>query len=221
MYTFNSQEILCFLNAGVAKLVDAFDLRSNIRKDLWVRFPPPAPSSWYNAHVKNMLLYSSLGGIVSFVMLLSSFFIPVSDETTLFLVALDIIGLIGFIVYIYGFAILGIRFDKQYLALGAYAVIALNITLTFVSYFGYALGELMFGTGVLAIGLAISFAMIVIGLHVLQLKEKLGSLAIWYGALEIVSAIGIIGIFSSHAGVVLDLVLYALGSLIFYRAWRG
>ncbi len=40
---FSLHDSLTSSKAGVAKLADALDSKSGIRKDVWVRTPPPAP----------------------------------------------------------------------------------------------------------------------------------------------------------------------------------
>ena len=79
-----------------------------------------------------------------------------------------------------------------------------------------ALGQNLFKFIEVIIGLSSTVALIVVGWNILNLKSKLGTIAVWYGCLELLSAIGITFLYPTSE-IFIGVVLYILGAVMFFR----
>jgi hypothetical protein len=171
---------------------------------------------------KKMLHIAAIAGIVSFILYVTAFLLPqtvVYAHATPASVFIDLLGLVAFCTYTYGFAVIGSKFSKPLITKAAYAVIITNIIVSVAAYMYPAAGSgpiddvMSSGPDLLisVIGLAVTAAVIVLGWSFLELKSQLGWLAVWYGCLELVTGTGVVFLLSTPIGFSVDFVLYILG----------
>jgi hypothetical protein len=136
---------------------------------------------------------------------------------------LDFVSLLSYVFYVNGFAAIGIKFKKPPIVYATHALILLTVLSSAVFYAALMIMDfdidLMNGIQTV-IGIGISIAMVVLGWNILDLKSRLGKLAIWYGYLEIISALGIAYIFLP-LGIGIELFLYFLGTILLYCLREG
>ena len=65
-------------------------------------------------------------------------------------------------------------------------------------------------------GIGISAGILVLGWQVLNLKARLGALAVWYGCLALLSGVGLT-FFLLPVGIAVEVLLYGLGTILLYR----
>ena len=168
----------------------------------------------------NTLQLAMGAGVASLLFALSTFFLfPEGGQAGLgqeSSVLFGVVGLIFYLVYIYGFVLLGEKYKTRPIVFASYSIIALSILIALSA--GIAPEQEIESISTVVLGLLIAASMIVIGWNVLNLKSAFGTLAVWYGCLEMLSATGILFIFSEFSAYFIDILLFALGSLLLFRA---
>lgn len=134
------------------------------------------------------------------------------------------ISLVSYVLYLNGFAAIGIKYKNKRLTYAAQALILLSVLVVTLYYSsliidGFDTDAMHIAVSVINIG--IFAAMLVLGWNLLNLKQKLGPLAVWYGCLEIISGISILFYIWPSVGMALNLALFALGTAILYRLNPG
>ncbi len=165
-------------------------------------------------------LLSAIAGIGSLILLFSNFGFSISADSfisTEYFFVLDIVSILLYVLYVYGFVALGEKHSVQPMMYGAYAWIALSLAGAVYSYLvPDPAQESVIG---LIISLVIMASIIVVGLHMLKLKSHYGEYATGYGILAMLSATGIpylVG--GAFGGIAIDALAYVVAILIFFRA---
>lgn len=167
----------------------------------------------------NKLQIAACAGVASFLLSAAVFILYPFDETLVLIgpyAFLDAVGLIFYITYIYGFVLIARKYGNPLLEKASYANIILNVLATGGIYLLGLNGE---SFSFAFLGILIAVSMFVIGWQVLsKLQKALGPIGLWYGGLEIISAVGIVYWFVGTSAYIIDLALYLLGALLLYKA---
>ena len=173
----------------------------------------------------NKLRLAGIAGIASIIFaVLVSFYAPDSLPDPSLLTfqpspLLVIIGVALYLPYIYGFVLLGQKLKSKGLVAASYCLIAISV-LAGIAFLALPmiLDNLVIGIG---FGLFTSACVVIIGWSVLNLKSRLGSLGVWYGVSAMLSGIGIPLFFGLYTEMAVDMVAFALGAMLFFRAAKG
>lgn len=131
----------------------------------------------------------------------------------------DFGSLLVYVFYLNGFATMGEKFKNRLLTNAARAIVWLNVLAAAVFYAAIQIETLDSNvlTGIeTLLGVGISAGMLVLGWQVLNLKTRLGTLAVWYGCLALLSALGLT-FFFLPIGIAVESILYGLGTILLYR----
>ena len=157
------------------------------------------------------LLFSALAGIVSVVFLINSFvrFIPIDPSLgQIFLY----VSLAAYISYVYGFVTLGEKFNVKTLKYLGYVWIACAVVGALSQL--VSTGDLMnaFVSAVFSIQSAL---IVILGWTMLQMKEKMGTLAVLYGVCAILAGSAIPFIFGGLISMGINTLCYLFAIPLF------
>ncbi len=199
-------------------MVYAIDLRSIVRKDVWVQVPPPAQTV-YTFTMRNKLLLAAGAGAASILLAIWGHFI--ADPSSLspsIIIPIDIFNLILYVSYIWGFATLAEMYKKPVITYASYAWITASILSTIVVYaFPNITQQYLIQV---LFGITIGSAIIAVGWQMTKLQNQVGILAQLYGILAMVIGIGVLGFFGDSIATIADLCAFALASTIFLQVAR-
>ncbi len=175
-----------------------------------------------------ILKYAAIAGVLSLIILIPFIVLEVFRGLnklggglislyTLYIFVLLAI-LILYIIFIWGFKILGEKYQNNLLKIASYILIVAAII-----YYGYFALSSIFpaidNTSVHIIMLVImGAAMIPFGIGLLRLKMQFGSVATAAGVIEIISGISFLTVLLSIIGILLQIPLYILLVIILFRA---
>ncbi len=127
-------------------------------------------------------------------------------------------SLILYIIFVWGFKILGEKYQNNLLKIASYILIV--VTIIYSGYFALSsIFPAIDNTSVHIIMLVImGAAMIPFGIGLLRLKMQFGSVATAAGVIEIISGISFLTVLLSIIGILLQIPLYILLVIILFRA---
>ena len=171
------------------------------------------------------LKYAGIAGILSLIVLIPLIVFEVLKSLnklrggliSLYIFVL-LVALILYIIFVWGFKILGEKHQNNLLKITSYILIVVAII-----YHGYLILALIYPVidNIFAQILPVAFigiAMILFGIGLLRLKMQFGSVATAAGVIEIISGISFLSVLLSLIGLLLLIPNYILGVIILFRA---
>lgn len=162
--------------------------------------------------MQNKLRFAAFAGIVYLVSFLPELTIEIIHDyqggtsfTSFILMITYIVSMVATIAFLYGFIIIGNKFNNNLLVVGAMIIILTSIFYYIYSWYTLDMFEVedkIFGGSVL---LLYGFSGIIFGVGIYQLRLKLGGLASTAGILEIIIGLSFITIVLFLLGLVLSI----------------
>ena len=132
-------------------------------------------------------------------------------------VSILFLALITYVIFMYGFRLIGDRYKNSLLKITSYILIILQIVLLGSFLFMiYSTGSMNMFVLVLIV-ILMGATTISFGIALLRFKSQVNSLAVSIGIIEIITGACLISVVLGVFSILLSIVFYILGSIMFFR----
>ena len=172
-----------------------------------------------------VLRYAAIAGILYLIVSIPSVILEVlrvlnqlEEGLMPLYISLLLMSLILFVIFVWGFKVIGEKYQNNLLKVAAYILIIIATI-----FHGYSVLALIFppfdNVFVQTLSLVLFGAvMIPLGIGLLRLKTHFGSIATAAGVMEIISGISFLTVLLSFIGILLVIPVYILSVIILFRA---